>query len=89
MKTRTSIKAGSLRQVNHNESMKVRSAVKAGLRRRTIKANHNESMKVRSAVKSGRRFRSGKQNDGYGIKVMSVRTGVKAGAASWGTKPYK
>ena len=51
MKTRTSIKAGGLTAVNHNEGIRVHSNVKAG----GIKTiNHNEKLRVRTGMNAGK-----------------------------------
>ena len=50
MNLRTSVKAGGLPTVNHNQGLKVRSSVKAG---GLNVVNHNQGLKVRSSVKAG------------------------------------
>jgi hypothetical protein len=48
MKIRTQLKAG--KRVNHNEALRVRTAVKAG----KLGVNHNEALRVRTSVKAGK-----------------------------------
>ena len=50
MKIRTQLKAGGA-GLQHNESLKVRSAVKAA--RAGESMNHNEALKVRTTLKAG------------------------------------
>ena len=69
MKIRTQLTAGG-HNLNHNEAMKVRSALKAA-----GSLNHNESLKVRSTLKSGY---APNHNDS-----LRVRTAVKAGARGY------
>jgi len=69
MKTRTQIKAGG-QNLNHNVSLKVRTAVKAG-----YTGNHNESLRVRTAVKAGQRGYDSNHNET--VKVQNVRWQLK------------
>lgn len=70
MKIRTQLKGGG-QNLNHNEALRVRSAVKAGARGESL--NHNEALKVRSTVKAGG---YPPQNHNEALKVRST---VKAG----------
>ena len=74
MKIRTQLKAGrkagGTQQENHNETLRVRSAIKAG--RAALLSNHNEALQVRTALRAG------------GIKfnhneALRVRTTLRAG----------
>jgi hypothetical protein len=67
MTIRTQLKAGGWS--NHNESLKVRTALKAG----GGWSNHNESLKVRTALKTGA-WTTNHNN------ALRVRSAVKAGA---------
>ena len=54
MKIRTHVKAGGCEDgdrlaTNHNETLQVRTALKAG----GLNLNHNETLKVRTALKAG------------------------------------
>jgi hypothetical protein len=73
MKTATSIRAGrwsrdngSVIELNHNESMKLRSSVKAGGR----SLNHNASMRVQSNLKAG--TKSVNRPLAYSVKDVSL-----------------
>ena len=50
MKTRTTVKAGGLKTINHNEKLKVRTGINAG----KLAANHNTTLKVRSGIRGGK-----------------------------------
>ena len=56
MTIRTNVRAGAFQRGgglgNHNETLKVRSTLKAGILRVPI-GNHNEALQVRTAVKAG------------------------------------
>jgi hypothetical protein len=67
MTIRTQLKAGGFNSTNHNESLKVRTALKAG-----GLMNHNETFQVRTALKAG----------GWGPnhnEALRVRSTLKAG----------
>lgn len=49
MTIRTQLQAGGRKTQNHNETLKVRTTLKAGIRM----PNHNEGLKVRTALKAG------------------------------------
>jgi hypothetical protein len=50
MTIRTQLKAGRAAWNNHNEALRVRTALKAGIIRKPI-GNHNEALRVRTALK--------------------------------------
>jgi hypothetical protein len=51
-------------KTNHNEALRVRSALKAGIVRLPA-GNHNEALRVRSALKAGLlKFPGGNHNEG-------------------------
>ena len=49
MKIRTQVKAGGIDLPNHNETLTVRTALKAG----GTSNQHNETLKVRTTLKAG------------------------------------
>ena len=51
MTIRTQLKAGRIVK-NHNETLQVRTALKAG--RKALLSNHSEVLQVRSAIKAGK-----------------------------------
>jgi hypothetical protein len=94
MKIRSDIRAGkwsrengSVISANHNESMRVRSNVKAGGQN----MNHNGSMRVKTHLKAGKRSEVKDSHDRYANldatanhnQSMKVRTNVKAGAGKY------
>ena len=68
MKIRTQLKAGGTPRPQHNETLQVRSTVKAG----GVSVNHNETLAVRSSLKAGALI--GNHNE-----ALAVRTSLKAG----------
>ncbi len=64
MKIRTQLKAGGIRLTNHNETLQVRTALKAG----RLGGNHNETLQVRTGLQGGKR------------RGLVVRAGLRAGA---------
>lgn len=70
MKIRTELRAGG-KSLNHNQTLAVRSALKAG---RMGWSNHNETLAVRTTLKAGRRGADVNHNE-----TLAVRTTLKAG----------
>jgi hypothetical protein len=75
MKIRTQLKAG--KRMNHNETMRVRTAVAAG----KIATNHNEPLQVRTGLKGGKLRKqivttSPKEDR---LTLLVVRAGLRAG----------
>ena len=80
MKIRTELRAGG-RKVNHNETLAVRSAVKAG--RYALVSNNNEALQTRTGLKAGKVRRAvqvtARKEDR--LELLVVRAGLKAGRA--------
>ena len=78
MTIRTQLTAGRPGQdLNHNEALQVRSAVKAGGRL----INHNEMLQVKSSLKAGairRRLETTSPREDR-LSLLVVRAGLKAG----------
>ena len=70
MKIRTQLTAGGV-SLNHNEALRVRSAVKAGDGDR-LASNHSEALQVRSALKAGRLSSNHSE-------ILQVRSALKVG----------
>jgi len=75
MTIRTQLKAGSRYTGNHNESLRVRSTVKAG----GVSVNHNETLAVRSSLKAGKPRRKTATPTNDRLNLMFVRAGLRAG----------
>jgi hypothetical protein len=86
MTIRTQLRAGARSRDNHNETLAVRTALKAG-RMREIRSNHNEAMQTRTGLKAGARknVRASLQTTGRKedrLDLMVVRAGLRAGKRS-------
>jgi hypothetical protein len=71
MKIKTQVKVGAI-ATNHNETLRVRTAVKAGFGK--IATNHNEALRVRTSVKAGFGKLATNHNE-----ALQVRTGLQGG----------
>jgi hypothetical protein len=77
MKMRTQLRAGRRNTDNHNEALRVRTAVKAG----KLGVNHSETLQVRAGLKAGKLRRrlvttSPKEDR---LALLVVRAGLRAG----------
>ena len=75
MKIRTQLKAGGTPRPQHNETLRVRSTVKAG----GVSVNHNETLAVRSSLKAGKPRRKTATPSNDRLNLMFVRAGLRAG----------